>query len=355
MVIRLAAGLDRRRFQGLICCLDQPGPFSPQATREGVEVVSLGKRGPVDLRVVGRLARLLRRREIDVVHTHLWGADLWGRLAARVAGVRHVVATAHNLDTWKRRYHFAIDRLLVPWTTHLVAVSREVKDFYEGHGVGNGRWRVIYNGVVENPAVSLSRGSAFEALGIGGDEPVVGLIGRLVPAKAPHVFLKAVARAAPRIPSLRALLVGDGPLRAELEEQVRTLGLESRVVLTGLRQDVPELLAGMNAVVFSSEREGLSMAMLEAMAAGVPVVATRVGGTPELIETGVSGLLVSPGDHEGIADRLVEVLEDRALAARLSQAARVRVSSQFSLRRMVAEHEQLYVTGPETGGSLLAT
>jgi len=342
VVIRLAAGLDRTRFEPIVCCLDELGPFAQAAQQAGVEVVALGKRGPLDVRVLSRLGRLLRRRQVQVVHTHLWGADFWGRLAARAVGTGTIVSTAHNVDTWKRGYHLAIDRCLARWTTRLVAVSNQVREFYEVHGVGPGRWQVIYNGVEEAPSRPRGRVAAFRDLGIRPEDAVVALVGRLVPAKAPGVFLEAVAEAARALPSLRALVVGDGPLRAELEEKVRRLGLAGRVVLAGLRQDVPGLLAGVDVLAFSSEREGLSMAMLEAMAAGVPVVATRVGGTPELIESGVTGILVPPADPRALADGLLAVLRSPGLAEDIRRAARERVRARFSLRSMIEAYQELY-------------
>ena len=342
VVIRLAAALDRARCAPLIICLNEPGPFAGQAARAGVEVIALHKRGPVDLGALARLARLLRARRIDVVHTHLWGANLWGRIAARLAGVKTVIVTEHNVDTWKRGYHFAIDRLLAPLATGFVAVSQQVREFYEARGVGVGRWQVIYNGVDTSAAFTHHRNGFYQTLGIREDEPVVGLIGRLVPAKAPEIFVQAVVQAAREVPSLKALIVGDGPLRQLVEEQVHRLGLDGRVICTGTRQDVPQLLQGMSALVFSSEREGLSMAMLEAMAAGVPVVATRVGGTPELIESGVSGILVPPQQPHVLADRLVELLRQPEQAQAIGRAARARVEQHFSLHRMVKQHEELY-------------
>jgi len=346
VVIRLAGGLDRRRFEPVVLCLDEPGPFAPQAEAAGVEVVGLGKRGPADIRAVLRLARLLRSRGIGVVHTHLWGANLWGRLAAVAARVPVVVTTEHNLDTWKKPYHLALDRALARAATHLVAVSEEVRQFYETRGVGRGRWRVVYNGVGVPPALSRQRGEAFRALGFGEGERVIGLVGRLVPAKAPEVFLRALALAAARVPALRGLVVGDGPLRPEAEAEARRLGLGERVVFAGLRGDVPAILPGLDALVFSSLREGLSMAMLEAMAAGVPVVATAVGGTPELITHGVTGLLVPPGRPEDLADAVVGLLQDGPAAEALRAAARRRVEERFSLARMVEAHEALYAEAP---------
>jgi glycosyltransferase involved in cell wall biosynthesis len=346
VVIRLAGGLDRTRFEPLICCLDEAGPFAPLAERAGVEVVVLAKRGPLDARVLFRLSALLRRRRVDVVHTHLWGADLWGRVAARYAGTGMIVTTAHNVDSWKRRHHLAFDRWLAPWTTRLVAVSNQVREFYEASGVGRGRWQVIYNGAEEAPSGPRKRGPAFREMGIGAEDPVVAFVGRLVPAKAPGIFLEALAQASLALPSLRALIVGDGPLRADVEGQIRRLGLSDRVVLAGLRRDLPDVLAGVDVVAFSSEREGLSMAMLEAMAAGVPVVATEVGGTPELIESGVSGILVPPAQPRALADGLLSLLQSPARAEAMRRAARERVRTQFSLRRMIEAYQELYAGIP---------
>jgi glycosyltransferase involved in cell wall biosynthesis len=352
IVIRLATGLDRRRFEPLVVCLNEPGPFADHVTRQGIEVVALHKRGPWDLWVVWRLVRLMRARQVALVHTHLWGANLWGRLAACLARVPVIIATEHSHDTWKGHMHFLLDRVLARWTRRLVAVSHPVREFYEAHGIGRGRWQIIHNGVEPGPAPQRTRDGRYKALGVGRDEPVVGFVGRLVSARAPGVFVEAVARARHHIPSLRALIVGEGPLRQEVELQVHRLGLERRVTLLGMRQDVPEWLAGLDALVFCSEREGCSLAMLEAMAMGVPVVATQVGGTLEVIESEVSGLLVPPRQPQALADRIVELLNSPAKAAAIRTAARQRVEQHFSLRRMIEEHERLYLSRDKMSSSI---
>ena len=305
VVIRLAAGLDRRRFEPFICCLDRARSLRSRGPRRPASrwwPSTSGARSTRGRR--GASPGSCASRRVDVVHTHLWGASLWGRLAAVGARVPVIVTTEHNVDSWKKTHHLALDRALAPATTHLVAVSQQVREFYEARGVGRGRWRVVYNGVDTSAAPRRGRGAAFLELGLGRDDPVVGLVGRLVPAKAPEVFLRALALAAARVPGLRGLVVGDGPLRAESRPRPDVSGSRARVVFAGVRQDVPELLPGLDALVFSSLREGLSMAMLEAMAAGVPVIATDVGGTPELIAHGVTGLLVPPGRPESLADAI---------------------------------------------------
>jgi glycosyltransferase involved in cell wall biosynthesis len=342
VVIRLAAALDRRRFDPIICCLNEPGKFAAQAERAGIEVLPFHKRGPIDLKLVRSLAATFRNRRIDAVHTHLWGASVWGRIAARIAGVRRIIVTEHNVDSWKGPHHLLIDRFLAPSTHALVAVSEQVRNFYEGHSVGRGRWKVIYNGIDTALPLVRERGESYRALGIPNDAPVVGLVGRIVAVKAPELFLKAVALASKDVPGLRALVIGDGPLRPEAEAHARRLGVEQRTVFTGLREDVPDLLAGMDVLVFSSTREGLSIAMLEAMAAGVPVVATRVGGNPELIDSGVSGFLVPSGDAPALAAHITDLLLDQSLAQRIRVAARRRVEERFSLAAMVAAYEALY-------------
>lgn len=342
VVIRLAAALDRSRFEPFVCCLNEPGKFAPQAERAGIEVLAFHKRHAVDPPVVARLADTFRRRSVDVVHTHLWGANLWGRIAARLARVGRVVITEHSLDDWKRGHHFFIDRRLASSAHELIAVSQQVRDFYERHSVGLGRWRVIYNGVDTTRPVARGRGESYRALGIPEDSPVVGMLGRIVAAKAPEVFLEAIAIAARRVPALRALVIGDGPLRGDAEKHSRRLGIAERTLFTGVREDVPELLAGMDVLAFSSTREGLSIAMLEAMAAGVPVVATNVGGNPELIESGVSGELVPVGDAQALATNIVEIVLDKRRSERLRANARRRVEDHFSLATMAASHEALY-------------
>jgi glycosyltransferase involved in cell wall biosynthesis len=346
VVIRLAAALDRARFEPMICCLNDPGRFASQALAAGIEVLAFNKRGAIDPGFLLRLTQTFKRRRVGVVHTHLWGANVWGRLAASFAGVPRVIATEHSVDNWKRPHHLMIDRALARRTPALVAVSEQVRTFYESKGVGRGRWHVIHNGIQVSGALERRRGAPYQDLGIANDEPVVGYVGRFAPEKAPELFIEAFARAAARIPRLRALMVGDGPLRAATEEHARTLGVASRVVFTGVRQDVPELLAGMDALMISSYREGLSIAILEAMAAGVPVVATDVGGNSELVESGVTGYLVPSGDVAALARDLSRVVEEPEHATRMRDSARRKVQAAFSMRSMVAAHEALYTGGP---------
>jgi glycosyltransferase involved in cell wall biosynthesis len=343
VVIRLAAALDRRRFQPLVCCLNEDGLFAEEARASGTEVFALHKRGRFDAGVLRPLVRLFLDHRIDIVHTHLWGANVWGRVGALVSRASAIVATEHNTDTWKRPYHFAIDRALARRTTRLVGVSRTVAEFYEARGVGRGRWQVIHNGVAGAPT-SATRRIARAALGIAEDVPVVGFVGRFVPAKGPLVFLEAVARASRDVPGLQAVMIGDGPLRDEIKRTRSRLGLDPRVLVAGLRRDVTELLPALDALLFCSEREGLSMAMLEGMAAGVPVLATPVGGTTEIVDPGRTGLLVPSGRADEIAAALVGLLRSPELAARLRQGAQEEVQARFSLRRMVEDHEALYTT-----------
>jgi glycosyltransferase involved in cell wall biosynthesis len=344
VVIQLASESLRRGDEVSVFTLNAPGTFAAQAAAGGVRVISVAKRSRYDLTVLARLAGEFRRARLDVVHTHLWGAHVWGRLAAALARVRVVVATEHNLDTWKPRGYFIVDRLLSRLTTHLVAVSGPVRDFYEQHGVGVGRWHVIRNGIAVAPQTLRRLGDAHRALGLADGDRVIGWVGRLVPAKAPGDFLEAVSLAATRVPRLRAVIVGDGPLRQEAEARARELGLQQRVVFAGLRTDVSDLLSGMEALVFSSEREGLSIAMLEGMAAGVPIVATRVGGTPELVEDGRTGLLVPAHAPAELADRIARVLEDAPLASALARGARDTIAARFSFDAMASAYEELYQT-----------
>lgn len=342
VVIRLAAGLNRQAFEPFIFCMNEPGSFASQAIQQGIPVIALNKRGVVDWLMVWRMSRLFRKHNIDVVHTHLWGANVWGRIAARLAGVRTVIVTEHNVDTWKKWHHFLIDRALVPFTTRFIAVSQQVKTFYESNGVARGRWQVLYNGVAVSGVRLRIRKPVYEQLGISAGEQVIGLIGRLVPAKAPKLFVDTMIQIVRFHPTAKALVIGDGPLKEEVQSYVNKLGLKERILLTGTRQDVPDLLAGMDVLVFSSEREGLSMAMLEAMASGVPVVATRVGGNPELIDSGVNGLLVPPQNANALAEAVVSLLQNKEKAQDIQKRAFRRVCDRFSLARMIEQHEQLY-------------
>jgi glycosyltransferase involved in cell wall biosynthesis len=315
----------------------------PELERDGIAVRRFAARtaGGMLLRVPS-VARWLRRSRIRLLHAHLPLAGVVGRLAGRLVGVP-VVYSEHNL---LERYH--------PWTRRaglatwgmqraVVAVSDEVAGSIARHAGGRVPVRVIRNGI-EVPAAAEVRegGTAVRAsLGIPPDVPVVGTVAVMRVQKRLDLWLEAARRIAEERPETQFLLVGDGPLRADTEAAATRLGL-TRVHFPGLQEEVAPWLAALDLFLISSEFEGLPLAVLEAMAAGVPVVATAVGGIPEVVDPGRSGVLVPFGDPAALAAAVAGLLGDPERRRTLAAAGRRRVEEAFGVERMARELEALY-------------
>jgi glycosyltransferase involved in cell wall biosynthesis len=299
---------------------------------------------------MARLIRFLRRDRFDIVHTHTAKAATLGRIAARVAGVPVVVHTVHGWvftaehPAWQSRIYLEIERLLAPLCDALVVVAEN--DLEEGLSLGVGRpdqYVLIRSGIelgaYRDP--SLLRSEARQRLGLPEDAFVVGSIGRLSPPKCPEVAVAAFAQVAVQLPSAHLVIVGDGWQRAGVEVEIGRLGLASRVHMLGLRMDVPQLLRAFDVFLLTSSHEGLPRTIPQAMAAGLPVVATRVGGVPNAVVEGETGWLTSPGDAGAMAERVLALARDPEAARSMGDAGRARVD-EFSADRMARQLEQLY-------------
>lgn len=298
-----------------------------------------------------RFARFLRKERIDVVQVYFPDSTNFGVTAARLAGVRAVVRTRFNLGYWMTRIDHWLGRLhslLVDATVTNCTVCRDA--------VVTGEWadpdsvHVIENGVDLAPFARLPA-PVFDA---DGPRPRrVGLVANLRPVKEPHLFVEAARHVAEEHPDVEFHLAGEGELRPHLENLIAELHLEQRVVLRGRVKDIPRFLASVDLAVLCSRSEGASNAILEYMAAGRAVVATAVGGTPHLLEDGVHGLLVPPGDAPALAAALVRLLDEPPLAARLAAAARQRVRDRHDARLRAGRYEALYdkLLAEASGGS----
>jgi glycosyltransferase involved in cell wall biosynthesis len=338
----LARRVDRTRF-GLEVVVPEGGRLRGQLEALGIPVsrVNLGRL--VDPGAVRRLAALLRARGPAVVQSHGARSNFYTRLACGLAGGCVHVATVHNalrdypVSAPRRLLYQALDRWTVPLSARVVCVAEALARDYGRRAL------VIPNGVeLErfDPA-RVSGAPSRERWGLGA-APVVGFVGRLTLQKDPETWLRALARLRPLVPGVRGLVVGDGPLRGSLEALARALGLGEVCRFVGARPDVPELLAAMDVFVLSSVSEGVPFAVLEAMAMERAVVATAVSGVPEVIEPGVSGILVPPRDPAALAEAVTEVLRTPGRRAALGRAARARVLARFSADRMVGALEALW-------------
>jgi glycosyltransferase involved in cell wall biosynthesis len=338
----VASGLDAARYRSVVC-LFRDGWLRERCERLGLETHVLRMNGMLDPAWLRRFHGLLRQRRVSLIHAHEFGANTWGTMAGRLAG-RSVIATVHGrsyyADSLRRRLAYRV----VSRAAVMVAVSEDVKRFVvSSTGVTGGRIRVVHNGIGPAPPVSAEDRARTRAdLGILDGERVVTVVGSLYEVKGHRYLLEAAPRILQSIPSTVFLIAGRGELEAALREQARSLGIEPRVRFLGLRRDVPTLLALGDVFVQPSLSEGLSIAILEAMAAGRAVVTTRVGGNPELVVEGQTGLLVKPADAGALAAAVTRVLAEPAEARRLGENGLARVRSRFTIEAMVRKYETIY-------------
>ena len=333
LLVEFARHADRDRFDLRFICIGGHGQVADEIAGCNWPVTCLGY--PPGLRpdlIVG-LARQFAAARADVVHTHNNVPLIYGGPASRLAGVRAVVQTRHGQAIGTTARHRAAFRMASLFAGRVVCVSEDAKRLSAAEGVAPRRLSVIRNGIDT---------ARFAYLGPVPDGPVV-TVGRLVPAKGVDTLLRAAARVARRRPGFRLEIAGDGVARPGLEALAVELGLTDRVRFLGNVQDVPGLLARASALALPSLSEGISLTLLEAAARGLPIVATRVGGNPEVVEDGVTGRLVAPADAAELASALVDLEANPNGARVMGRAGRERVERLFDVRRMVAEYEALYL------------
>jgi sugar transferase (PEP-CTERM/EpsH1 system associated) len=322
---------------------------------EGVPIIAMAEQHRPDRWNALRMARLFRALRPDIVHSRNWSC-VDAILGARLAGVPVVIHGEHGREAadpeGRNTLRKRLRRLLAPLVTQFVTVSRDLARWLiEDVGIPARKVTAIWNGVDTRRFDGRDREDARRALRIPDGGIAIGTVGRLDPVKDQVGLIRAFARVAGD-PRALLLIAGDGPCWGELETAVAALGLTGRVRLLGERADVPRVLAGLDVFALSSLGEGISNTILEAMATGLPVVATRVGGNPELVVDGSTGLLVPPRSPEALASALRPYLDEPALAARHGRAGRARAETYFSLDRMVAAYGNLYVRLLETSAAL---
>jgi glycosyltransferase involved in cell wall biosynthesis len=353
----LTTRLDRTRFSTTLVTGLEAADEGNYLTLHGrqadlVIIPGLGReiRPLHDLRTVWALVQLIRRLRPDIVHTHTAKAGAVGRLAAVLCRVPVVVHTYHGhvlrgyFPPWKTAVYRAVERTLARSSDRLLTVTNRVRDELLALGVGRPeQYTTVPLGFELGPLLTAEsrRGELRAELAVGA-APLVGIVARLVPIKAHEVFLAAAARIRAEVPEVRFLIVGDGERRAAIERRVDELGLRPAVIFLGWRADLDRLYADLDVVVLTSRNEGSPVALIEAMAAGVPVVATDVGGVADVVQDGTSGLLAPMDDDARIGAGVVTLLRDRALAARMGAAGRTRVATAYDAGRLVTDVEVLY-------------
>ena len=342
LLVDLLEAFDQERFEvAAVSLYPESGTILEEEIKEkGLKVYFLNKRRGLDLRMIPQLYRLFRAFRPDVVHTHRYVLRytllpmLFCRVPVRVHTV-HSVAQK-EVDRIGKLVHWIAFRLggVVP-----ISISREVANTVRavyGRGIHT---PVIYNGIPTTRFVSRAgRDNAKKEKNV-----VLLHVGRFAPEKNHLLLIEAFALALKEYPTMQLWLVGDGSLRPAVEKAIAEMRLAGKVLFLGIRDDVPKLLAGCETFILSSDYEGVPLAVLEAMAAGKPVIATTVGGVPELVEDGVTGILVPPRDPQALAQAILRLVKDPDLRQRMGKAAQERTLERFDIARTAREYEALYL------------
>lgn len=343
----LAIGLDPGRFESVFC-VTRPlwGPGCEESLLEAeVRTLTLRRRSARNVLAWRPLISLLRRERTDILHCHKFGSNLWGAVLGRLTGVPVIVAHEHVWSFEGQALRRLLDRGLIAKEAHVfLTVSRETRrQMIEVEGIDPDLIRVLTNGI---PTPEPSGRDVRQELGIDPEALVVGTVCVFRPQKALQVFIRSAALLVSEFPNLNVIIAGEGPERVRLEALVNQLGLDERVFLVGQRTDVSDVLATFDVAVSSSDYEGSPLAIIEYMAAAKSIVATRVGGVPDLIQDGVHGLLVEAQDAEGLASAVARLLREPDLRARMGEKARERQQAEFSIdiavRRLELLYEELY-------------
>lgn len=345
-LVRLARRLPRLGIRPEVAIF-HPAPgddLEPELREVGIPVHHVRKTTKVGLEAIWGLRRILRTGRHQVVHSFLWPANWRARIAGRLASTPVMISSARSVETELRPYHVVVDRVLSLWTDAIIVNAAAIRDFLmRKEGLPESLFHLIYNGLEETIFTELpDREKARSALGLPERTPMVLIVGNLTPEKNHSDFLRMAARVASRLPEARFFVIGDGECRSALEELARELGIESSMRWEGRTRNVLTYLAASDVVLNVSWREGCSNAILEAMAAGRPVVAYRVGGNPELVEDGRTGRLLEYGDVQGLADEVIQYLEDRELARRAGAAAARRAAESFRASTTAEKTASLY-------------
>ncbi len=338
----LACGLPRDRFAPHVIALTRGGPYEAVLKAAGIPVTVIGKRWKADLRAYVRLKQTLRELQPDIVHTWLFAANAYTRLAMGKRPLCPVVVSERCVDSWKSPWQLRMDRWLAPRAACIVGNSSSVTEFYQQHGLPVDRLRVIPNGV-EVPERSSVHGMALrEQLRLPADAFVAGYIGRLAVQKRVNDLVWAVETLRQIRPQFHLVLIGDGPERDRLERFADSIGCAENVHFLGHRPDAAAWLPGFDAFCLASSFEGMSNSLMEAMAAGKPVVVSDIPANRELVQHEQNGLCVKLGDGVGFMQFFRRLMDEPELGPRLGTAAQRSMQDHFSVAKMVERYVELY-------------
>ena len=338
----LARHLPRPEFSVHVAVLTRSGPYQAELASAGIPVTVIEKRFKCDPLAYWKLRQLLLEWQPDVLHTWLFAANSYGRLAAGARPSFPVVVSERCVDSWKSGWQLWLDRRLAGRTTRLVGNSQSVADFYRDLGIPPDKLAVVPNGI-DVPEIAVNaRQELRRELGIPEERHVIGFVGRLARQKRVKDLIWAFELIRVLHREVVFVIVGDGPERARLEQFADNLGIGPRVIFLGHRDDAQKLLPALDLFWLASDFEGLSNSVMEAMAAGLPVVASDIPPNRQLVVHGETGYLAPVGDRVAFAQLAERLLVDSELAGQFGSAGRQRIAAEFSVARMVDGYARIY-------------
>lgn len=338
----IAANLDARRFQSQLCAIDKGGALEPEIRRRGIPYHIMHRRQGVDWKLMWRLYRLFKRERVEVIHTHHFNQLFYSLLGAKLCGAR-LVHMEHSVEFLKSRKKRWTLRGLALFCDKVLAIGGDGARVLEAEvKIPRKKLQIIRAGV-DTAAYTQSQAAARAALGLAESDKVAVIVARLFPEKNHRMLLEAFAEVKRRLANAKLLIVGDGVEEAAIRQEISRLNLSDAVSLLGVRRDVPRLLAAADVFVLSSDREGLPIAVLEAMAAAKPVVATAVGDLPAVVKDRETGRVVAAKDAAAFAEALVEIFSDTSAAAAMGAKAR-EAARDYSLQTMMERFAALYAS-----------
>lgn len=348
-------GLDKEKFEVYVVCL--PDGLFVEKIKNTAQIIPLDLRNRFNLLNIFLLAKVIKGKKIDIVHSQGARADFFTRLAGRLAKVSKVVSTVampvegFDVGFFKKGIYIVLDRYTEKFVDKFVVVSDALrKRLIEKHRIPSEKVSLIYNGVEINSDTGYripdARKKIIQELQIPENTMLVGTIGRLVWQKGLPYFIEAIEIIETRykIPDTGYLIVGEGNLERSLKLKVESLKLDNKIIFTGFRKDVKEILAALDIFVLPSIREGQPIILLEAMAMAKPIIATNIEGVNETVIDGETGILVPPKNPQALAEAILRLTQDKELRKKMGLAGRKLVEEKFDIREIVKQHEQLYFT-----------
>jgi glycosyltransferase involved in cell wall biosynthesis len=347
VIASIVTELNPAKYAVHVLCLNKGGAVADELIRQRVPVTILGLDNYHRPGQILALCRWLRGGNYHVLHAHGYFASVFARIAGILVGLPHIITHVHSAYIDYQKKHLFMEKTLSLWTDRIICVSRAVQKWVvEAEKIKIRKTTVIYNGVKPMTGAAPDAGHSValrQELEIPERDTVFAVIASLTPNKGHHVLLESFRTLLRDHPDATLLVVGDGPLRAELEARARQLMIDQKVIFTGMRTDIHELLSISDVCLLPSLfREGLGMALIEAMEAGLPVIGTDIGGIPEVINNGENGFLVPPGKPEALAHAMMSFAKDKELRIRMGRRSRQLYEEMFTLSNMIRQIETLY-------------